>query len=50
MLSKITIESVSIIRANNDNLCVAIYESCVIAAQLRHVPTAERSHKAAIEN
>jgi hypothetical protein len=50
MFFEVTFESHLLVGANNDDLGLKFLELCVILAQLRHVPAAERSHKTAIEN
>lgn len=43
-------ESLFIFRTNHDNLSVAVHKFLKVMAQLRHMPLAERSCKAAVED
>ena len=50
VFSPIFYERIFIFRANDENHSVFVLKFLVVLAQLRHMPTAERSDKAAVEN
>jgi hypothetical protein len=50
MLLPISCKGFGVFRANNDHLSLTFDEVLIVLAQLRHVPLAEWSGKAAVEN